>query len=275
VDGSLSIVGSSDATKIAVFEVDGFTTANTRVFTIPGTTGNDTFVMLGGTQTITGGKTFSATNTTWTDSTNIALGTSTDAVLSYRTANTPDTLSVGVSSDSNTMIIREQGDSGNDSNNGPCLTAACTHPTVVIMSATGATVADYSSHNYAGIAGKTVKTLADGVATDTIDVSVAAEAGTAGMYLVSIYATDGSTPQIRMVRVMFAATNDGGTTTCTLGTPEEIDHTPTGTLTATITCVDGTNALTLQVNAASSLTETTLEARSQVILFGPGQILPQ
>jgi hypothetical protein len=275
VDGSLSVVGSADATKIAQFEVDGFTTGNTRVFTIPGTTGNDTFLMLGGAQTVSGNKTFSATNTVWNDGVNIALGSSTDAVISYRTTNTPDTLSVGVSADSNTLLIREQADSANDSGSGAAGTASATHPQMCIMSATGATQGDYSCHNYAGVAGKAVKTLTESSATATIEVTVAAEAGTSGTYLVSVYATDGSTPQVRHLRVQFAATNDGGTTTCTLGTPEEIDHTPTGTLTATITCVDGTAALQLQVNAVSSLTQTTLEAYSQVIVAGPGQIIPQ
>lgn len=39
VDGNLSVIGSSDATKIAKFEVDGFTTATTRTFTLPNANG--------------------------------------------------------------------------------------------------------------------------------------------------------------------------------------------------------------------------------------------
>lgn len=38
-DNVFQIVGSADATKIAVFEVDGFTTATTRTFTLPNATG--------------------------------------------------------------------------------------------------------------------------------------------------------------------------------------------------------------------------------------------
>lgn len=58
IDGNLSIVGSSDATKIAKFEVDGFTTANTRVFTLPGTTGNDTIATLANANVFTANQTF-------------------------------------------------------------------------------------------------------------------------------------------------------------------------------------------------------------------------
>ncbi len=60
VDGSFSILGSSDATKIAKFEVDGFTTATTRTFTLPNT--SDTLAVLGA-QTFTGAQTISATGT--------------------------------------------------------------------------------------------------------------------------------------------------------------------------------------------------------------------
>lgn len=50
-DSNFSITGSSDATKIAKFEVDGFTTATTRTFTLPDA--SDTVVGLAATQTLT------------------------------------------------------------------------------------------------------------------------------------------------------------------------------------------------------------------------------
>jgi hypothetical protein len=50
-DDSLSITGSSDATKILKFEVDGFTTGTTRTITVPNT--SDTMVTLAATQTLT------------------------------------------------------------------------------------------------------------------------------------------------------------------------------------------------------------------------------
>lgn len=49
-DGSLSITGSSDATKVLKFEVDGFTTATTRTITVPDT--SDTMVTLAAAQAL-------------------------------------------------------------------------------------------------------------------------------------------------------------------------------------------------------------------------------
>lgn len=51
-DNKFTVVGSSDATKKAVFEVDGFTTATTRTFTLPNF--NGTLATLAGTETLTG-----------------------------------------------------------------------------------------------------------------------------------------------------------------------------------------------------------------------------
>jgi hypothetical protein len=50
-DNKFTVVGSSDATKKAVFEVDGFTTATTRTFTLPNF--NGTLATLAGTETLT------------------------------------------------------------------------------------------------------------------------------------------------------------------------------------------------------------------------------
>ena len=71
-DGKLRITGSADATKIAVFEVDGLTTATTRTFTLPNA--NTTLVGTDTTQTLTN-KTLVAP----------ALGTPASAVLTNAT----------------------------------------------------------------------------------------------------------------------------------------------------------------------------------------------
>lgn len=58
VDGNFSIVGSIDATKRARLEVDGFNTGGTRVFTLPGTSGDDTLATLANSNAFTGRSTF-------------------------------------------------------------------------------------------------------------------------------------------------------------------------------------------------------------------------
>lgn len=61
VDSSFTITGSADATKVARFEVDGLTTATTRVYTLPDATG--TIAILEKVQTFTAAQTFSAATT--------------------------------------------------------------------------------------------------------------------------------------------------------------------------------------------------------------------
>ena len=61
-DSVFAIVGSSDSTKTAVFEVDGFTSATTRTFTLPNATG--TLAILGLAQTWSATQTFAGIDAT-------------------------------------------------------------------------------------------------------------------------------------------------------------------------------------------------------------------
>lgn len=72
-DGKLRITGSADATKVAVFEVDGLTTATTRTYTLPNA--STTLVGTDATQTLTNKTLTSPTLTT------PALGTAASGVL--------------------------------------------------------------------------------------------------------------------------------------------------------------------------------------------------
>lgn len=188
----------------------------------------------------------------------------------------PNSGCIGVGTVSNALNFGERADvAAFNFALGPCGASACTNPQFITRDKDQNTT-DYQALSVSGLTGKSVKTLTESAATSTVRINVAAEAGGSGVYYYSIYATDGSTPQIRSGRVIFSVTNDGGTETCVLGTPEETDNTPTGTLTVTVTCdTTPTNAVDIQLNAVSDLSQTTLEAYSQTQWVGPGAVDPQ
>lgn len=117
----------------------------------------------------------------------------------------------------------------------------------------------------AGVQGGTQKTLTAAAATGVLDVAVASNARISGVLQIAVEADDGTEFQVRHLWVPFTAVNKAGTVTSTLGTPVETVTVSAGTLTCTITITDGAGKITLNANAASSLTETTLRAQSVII----------
>jgi hypothetical protein len=135
---------------------------------------------------------------------------------------------------------------------------------------TGNTQNSFSSrHVYAA---KPV-TLTAATATTVLTVGVPTETGSGGTLRYTLYATDGTDMQIRRGRIEWGAVNTAGTMTVVLGTPEEVDCTPTGTLTVTVTALDnGDDTFSFQFDAASSLTETTLETWISLEHDGKGAV---
>lgn len=260
-DTQTIVSGSADATKLLRFEVDGFTTGTTRVATVP-----NADVTLAGqnfANAFTANQSLTAASYLYIDGVSDARN-----AIGWSGSGSARGF-LGVSSTTHTWVVGETGDRAFN------FTHSATQAEVVAVSNAQDNI-NYRGYSFAGSRGKTVKTLTESAATSTMRCSLAAEEGNGGMYLYSIYATDGSTPQIRQGRVIFSVTNDGGTETCVLGTPEETDNTPTGTLTVTVTCdTTPTNAVDIQLNAVSSLSQTTLEAYSYVELVGPGECVPQ
>lgn len=250
---------------------------------IPHLTATQTIALLEGSQTITGAKTFNAAPTfavtpgamTINDDGLICRGTACSVADGFNTSQTPDTMWLGLGTAANTLMVGEAGDRSFSFGNGPCGSSACTNPTVLVRDK-DQNATDYIGVAIYGLAGKSVTTLTESAATSTMRIPVAANAGTGGTYYYTIFATDGTDPQVRQGRVIFSVTNKAATENCVLGTPEETDNTPTGTLTVTVTC-DNTpaNAVDIQLNAVSSLSQTTLEAYSRIDLVGPGEPLPQ
>jgi hypothetical protein len=114
VDNNFSIVGSSDATKILKFEVDGFTTATTHTATFPDANATVAVLNRGTAQTFTdqnafngvyinsGGYVLMFGNPTFANPSNVSMG--------FRTEQTPDTMMLGTPAISNSFVIAETAD---------------------------------------------------------------------------------------------------------------------------------------------------------------------
>jgi hypothetical protein len=127
------------------------------------------------------------------------------------------------------------------------------------------------------------KTLTESAATAFAQVSVASGAFTGGEVNYTIVASDGTDHQSRHGRINFSAVNKAGTETCVMA-PGTVDQTTdgnagaisSGTLTYAVTCATTpTNGIQFEVNAVSSLTQTTLAVFWSIRLDGPGTVTPQ
>jgi len=180
----------------------------------------------------------------------------------------------------------EIGDEAFDFNNGACGTSACTDPALVIHSA----VADATQYNHLaawGKAGGAIKTLTESAATSAVQIPIANLAGAFGEFCYTVKAANATDSQIRGSCIKYTVTAKAGTETCSLipqsalVSDASITETEdgsgsgaitTGTLTYAITCsTSPSNAVDIQINAVSSLTQTTLNVTYTLNHVGPGQ----
>lgn len=198
-------------------------------------------------------------------------GTSDDFSLRYATGQTPDSMMLGVSADSRAIVVTERADINTDFAH-----PLQTHPTIFTHTANASPVTEFRGYAAAGMHGELFKTLTETTPTSVVQIPVASGSGTSGVLTYTVYAADATNHQVRSGHVLFSVVNEAGTETCVLGTPEELDNTPTGTLTATVACsTTPANAVDLTIDATSSLTQTTLRAYYHVNVAGPGNPLPQ
>lgn len=112
------------------------------------------------------------------------------------------------------------------------------------------------------------KTLTESTATSIATLVCDTNEYIGGVFEATIYATDGTDLQTRSQSFNFTAINKAGTVTCNLGTVNESISSSSGTLTCTPTITQNGDAVDIQLNATSSLTQTTLETRWQVRING-------
>lgn len=113
------------------------------------------------------------------------------------------------------------------------------------------------------LSGSYVVNIAAGSDVGFVDIPCAADSRVGGTVEYVVEADDETDFQIESGVIQFAAVNKAGTVTTidptSIGTPLQV--VTAGTLTATFKAVAGASKVTLQINAASSLTETTLRIR--------------
>ena len=112
------------------------------------------------------------------------------------------------------------------------------------------------------------KTLTESSATGICDVGLADNTVIGGTLRYTVDATDATDYQARRGAVPFVAVSKAGAITTTLGTVVEDVAVSAGTLTAAPTITTGAAKITLNLNAVSSLVQTTLRASFTVVLDG-------
>jgi hypothetical protein len=192
-------------------------------------------------------------------------------------ANTPDSIAFQPSSLSNSIHVQEVADISFDFNNGPCGTAACVNPQHIVHDK-DQNITNYQSVGVSGLSGRFIVTLTETTETSVVQIPVASGAGVGGQLQFTVFASDGTDHQTLAGSVYFSAVNKAGTETCSDPTivGVALNSNSSGTLTCLYTCDETpANAVNLQLDCTSSLTQTTLEAYATVILVGPGEPLPQ
>jgi hypothetical protein len=132
----------------------------------------------------------------------------------------------------------------------------------------GGTLNDAKGRNFfivQSIQGAKTKALTESSATGFVDISVASGSFVGGVIDYTVNADDGTNFQVDAGQVAFTAVNKAGTVTTNVqvvGT--DAQTLSSGTLTVSFTATAGTNKTTINCNAVSSLTQTTLNINYRI-----------
>ncbi len=109
--------------------------------------------------------------------------------------------------------------------------------------------------------------LAESAATTFAQLTVPAGTVLGGQINYTVTAASAAEFQALVGTTTFAIANKAGTLTLTLGTDTQLNANSSGTLTGTLTLVDSTGGVaSFQMDAVSSLTQTSLNIRGLIIL---------
>jgi hypothetical protein len=113
-----------------------------------------------------------------------------------------------------------------------------------------------------GWKGARSKTLTSGVATGLFEVALPTETDCGGQLTIRVRVRDASNETQTLVsRVGFVAYNKGGVYGTQMGTEDQTSVVSAGTLTSTLSIASGTDKITVQLTATTSLTATLLEVQ--------------
>lgn len=282
-DSTSIVCDNGDPTKCFRLEASAITTGTVRVGSLPNA--NFTFAGIDLAQTWSAAQTINiAAGIIYAEDVQAAFGTSTSYRLIRKSTDTQRALRIETDTAvGNAVIVNELADTATN-----WAHAQQGHPAVFIHSG-NTTVTEYQALRAVGTQCEIFKALTESAATSVIRIPVAAGAGTGGKLTYTVFATDGTDHQSRSSFIRFAAVNKAATETCGMsnnaGTADaSITETEdgnasaisSGTLTYAITCdTTPANAVDIQINAVSSLTQTALRAYYCVTLAGPGEPLPQ
>lgn len=257
--------------------------------TIPALAASQTVMMLEGSQTISANKIMSASFLfTGVGNARFGVGDSNDAYVGYNQAQTPDSIEHSPQANSNCIQIFETTDRAYDFQNTIAGTGAATNPCLAVHDKDQNTT-DYQTIHVAGLSGKYTVTLTESSATTVLTIPVADNGSVSGTLHGKVFASDGTNHQARSMMLRYVVVNEGNAETCTIGTvagaaacgsscSETTDGNlaaiTSGTLTYAWACTAGSNAVTLTLNAVSSLTQTTLSFEGQNFHVGAGEVLP-
>lgn len=265
-DSTFKICDDGDPTKCVMFQASGITTANTRTYTAPNASGTLALLDGGASQTF-------SSSVRMGNGADLLVGNTNNAALTLATASTPDALLIGVDNVvSNVLVISEYADRTFDFAH-----PLQTNPTMFLENA----AQDTTQHNgiaFYGNQGRAIKALTEGAATSVVRIPVAASAGVGGIITFTAFAADASDQQTLTGVLQYAAVNKAATETCAVPTltGTALNSVSAGTLTCTYACdTTPANAVDIQFNCTSSLTQTTLDLYWRLDALGASEPLPQ